>query len=189
MHVVMNKILFFLTTLWLSFWLPVFQFHHGVKGQSATAAQCNRSSPLTQNSLGQSPCDDAAALWGVCTGDATPWPPLPNGSQYSPPQPDLGEVNPCTCSSVVYVLASACGWCQNQNFTTWATWTTNCTTAQQTKGFPSLIPSGIAIPHWAYMDVSGFGGNFDPTIALQLGGTSDTASQTPINDVIRLRLS
>ncbi|KDQ54605.1 hypothetical protein JAAARDRAFT_399571 [Jaapia argillacea MUCL 33604] len=175
----MDPLIVFVIGVFLSIWSPIFRLQHGVSGQSTTA-QCNRSSPLTQNSLGESPCVVLTSLWQVCTGNATVWGPLPQGDEYDPPKPDLGEVNACTCSSVIYVLVSACGWCQNRNYTTWAIWTTNCTSAQVTKGFPASIPSGIAVPHWAYMDVSGFGGSFDPTIALQIGDSPESSAGAPV---------
>jgi len=77
--------------------------------------------------------------------------PLPVGSEYTGPW--LNQVNPCQCSTVVYSLVAACGLCQNRTADTWSSWQLNCTQVSKSQ-FPEDIPSGTAIPAWAYLDVT-----------------------------------
>ncbi|KDQ54617.1 hypothetical protein JAAARDRAFT_399868 [Jaapia argillacea MUCL 33604] len=123
---------------------------------------------LYDNSLQQTPCKVAAVVWSPCVGSNN----INNisvGESYASPTP-----NGCACSSVFYSLVSACALCQNGTTTTWSAWVKNCTITETTvAGYPYALPSGIAVPHWAYIDPT-ITDNFDVAAASTMGGTSST---------------
>ncbi|KAG1812413.1 uncharacterized protein BJ212DRAFT_449308 [Suillus subaureus] len=90
---------------------------------------------------------------------------IPAGTQYL--GPPLNGANPCQCNSVIYSLTSACGVCQGLTPVTWSSWKTYCTTAF-TQLYPTTIPTGTAVPNWAYLDV--VTGNIFNVTAAQLDG-------------------
>jgi len=125
-------------------------------GQSVaqqTEAVCMPSFSWMFNSLVQSPCVVASYLEGACASTVYDISALEPDSHYV--GPDQGEGNACSCSSVVYALASACGDCQGGNVTEkWSFWIANCTSDQVTQnGYGHAVPPGTAIPAWAYLDV------------------------------------
>ncbi|KAH7873515.1 uncharacterized protein C8R40DRAFT_1112300 [Lentinula edodes] len=86
----------------------------GANGQ-INAPNCNSSLDYqwSFNSLDQNPCVVASFLGQACD------------TQYSIPSlnttehyggPSTGQDNPCQCSSVMYILLSACGACQGGSF-------------------------------------------------------------------------
>ncbi|KAJ4000219.1 hypothetical protein F5050DRAFT_1804311 [Lentinula boryana] len=120
------------------------------------------------NSKGQSPCQVAGYLASVCSGGVFTIPAVIPGSQsYSL---SLGLQNNCTCSTVYYSALSACASCQGAAYSTWAEWSTNCSTVFPGL-YPYVIPSGTAVPHWAYQAITG-SASFNTTIAQQAGGKS-----------------
>jgi len=122
----------------------------GGSAQSQTNATCLASFGWANNSLGQSPCLVAAYLQGACDSGTFFIPALPNGTHYL--GPTLENSNPCQCSTVLYSVVSACAACQGQSYDTWSAWSTNCSNIYPLV-FPDNIPSGTAVPGWAYLDV------------------------------------
>ncbi|KAL0946689.1 hypothetical protein HGRIS_012876 [Hohenbuehelia grisea] len=108
------------------------------------------SKPSAQmfNSKGQSPCAVAEALGGVCNGGAFTIPPLAPGEIYV--GPFKTNTNSCRCSTVFYSMSSACAACQGNSFISWSSYNANCTSV--VAGFQGTLPSGTAIPHYAYQD-------------------------------------
>ncbi|KAJ3739781.1 hypothetical protein DFH05DRAFT_498412 [Lentinula detonsa] len=112
------------------------------------------------------------------------------GSQYSL---SLGLQNNCTCSTVYYSALSACASCQGVAYSTqvdplsiillargtdhstrWAEWSTNCSTVFLGL-YPYAIPSGTAVPHWAYQAITG-SASFNATIAQQAGDLPESSA-------------
>ncbi|KAJ3984669.1 hypothetical protein F5890DRAFT_1654554 [Lentinula detonsa] len=125
------------------------------------------------NSKAQSPCQVAGYLGSVCSGGVFAIPAVIPGSQ--PYSLSLGLQNNCTCSTVYYSALSACASCQGVAYSTqvdplWAEWSTNCSTVFLGL-YPYAIPSGTAVPHWAYQAITG-SASFNATIAQQAGGKS-----------------
>ncbi|KDQ49969.1 hypothetical protein JAAARDRAFT_74442 [Jaapia argillacea MUCL 33604] len=154
------------------FWFSALDVRVGV----FAAPQCTIASPLSQNSLGQSPCVVIVDLWAYCTGLDETWQPLLPTESYAGPDAALGEVNPCSCSSVAYSMMSACGYCQGAAWTSWALYIAQCAGAQNT-GFPSPIPAGINIPHWAYIGPTTWSDGFwDPVAATSIGDSPESSA-------------
>ncbi|KIM47549.1 hypothetical protein M413DRAFT_439213 [Hebeloma cylindrosporum] len=138
---------------------------------AAANPTCNAGFDWAFNDLNQSPCDVTAALGGVCTGGSFSLANLTSTQIYTGPSAGFGT--PCRCNTVYYSTLSACALCQGATFTTWTAYNTNCTTVY-TEIFPSPIPSGFSVPHWAYLDVTA-ANTFDPTLAQAAGGSDSTA--------------
>ncbi|KAF9075112.1 hypothetical protein BDP27DRAFT_1415490 [Rhodocollybia butyracea] len=130
----------------------------------------------SSNSLGQNPCEIAERLNSACTTS--------NGSYF--PELDAQvpftlsseDQNPCVCTSVVYNLVSLCRLCQTVDgltYATWTQWTTNCSTLQT--GFPMGIPSGTAVPAWAYQNVTQTNA-FNETLAAEVATNNHTESSS-----------
>ncbi|KAH9483714.1 hypothetical protein JR316_0003190 [Psilocybe cubensis] len=157
--------------------------------QAQSTAKCLPGFDWSFNSLGQSPCDVAAALGGVCIGTSFQLGALSPGLIYLGPTP--AQANSCRCSSVYYSLLSACSVCQDANFLKWSTYKTNCTVVYS-QVFAQPIPSGVNVPHYAYLDVE-TADTFNPSLAQAAGGpestsvpqstsaTSATSGPTPTN--------
>ncbi|KAF9218335.1 hypothetical protein BS17DRAFT_87075 [Gyrodon lividus] len=111
---------------------------------------CLSSYNWMDNSRGQNPCLVAAYLQGACNSGQFTVDTLPSGTHYIGPTAD--EQNPCQCSTVTYATISACGVCQNRTIIGWSSWDFNCSTVYPSI-FPVDIPSGTAVPAWAYQDV------------------------------------
>ncbi|KAK7460672.1 hypothetical protein VKT23_009387 [Stygiomarasmius scandens] len=61
------------------------------------------------------------------------------------------ETQPCVCSTVFFSLLVACTTCQNANVVLWGEYSSNCTHTFESEIPPNVtIPSGFAIPHWAF---------------------------------------
>ncbi|KAG2351624.1 hypothetical protein BDR07DRAFT_1500791 [Suillus spraguei] len=117
------------------------------------------------------PCLVAAYLDSVCSGGDYSVNSLPSGDHYAPPT--ASEANNCQCSTVTYSLISACGDCQNATYLTWSSWSYNCT--QIYLGvYPNNIPSGTAVPNWAYLNVTTNG--FDPVAAQNDGDLPESTA-------------
>ncbi|KAG1877992.1 hypothetical protein DFJ58DRAFT_909624 [Suillus subalutaceus] len=130
----------------------------GAFAQMSTVT-CLSSFGWMNNSLGQDPCFVAAYLQSAC--EATTIDPLPPGYIYAAPSAALA--NPCVCSTVTYSMLSACADCQNATYLK----------------YPINIPTGIKVPNWAYLSVSGASG-FDPVAAQSNGDLPEsTATSGP----------
>ncbi|KAF9527008.1 hypothetical protein CPB83DRAFT_856978 [Crepidotus variabilis] len=156
--------------------IPVFTIT--VNSLSAVAqsdASCLPYYNWTFNSAKKSPCDIASSLLSVCAGSPYPVHALPDNSHYV--GPTLDSANPCQCNTVVYSLMSACGACQGRSYLSWSVWTANC--PMVSTGYPESIPSGLAIPGWAYLDVK-TNDNFDQSGARDhSNSTESTAVPSP----------
>jgi len=123
----------------------------GVWAQDAT---CPASFNWNQNSLGQGPCTVAADLESSCRSETYEVPPLTSaGDYYIPPQASNAGDLRCECNTVVYSLYEACTSCQGGMVLSWTNWSGVCTNID-IAGLPYSIPSGTAVPHWAFFDVT-----------------------------------
>lgn len=134
------------------------------RSQTTNATCVNPASSWTSNSRGQSPCLMTAYLENACEPDAG-WEvialPTPGNNQtYG--GPSASQATPCTCSSAVYSLISACAYCQGNPAPFWSDWTEDCSTSYNGV-YPHTIPEGTTIPAWAFGSISG--DQWDPTIA------------------------
>ncbi|KAG1891137.1 hypothetical protein F4604DRAFT_1913950 [Suillus subluteus] len=164
----------------------------GAFAQMSTVT-CLSSFGWMNNSLGQDPCLVAAYLQSAC--EATTIDPLPPGYIYAAPSAALA--NPCACSTVTYSMLSACADCQNATYLNWTSWSLSCTQTSiresvrkvvdilQAFLIPPIdrylmnIPTGIKVPNWAYLSVSGASG-FDPVAAQSNGDLPEsTATSGP----------
>ncbi|KIM48890.1 hypothetical protein M413DRAFT_438063 [Hebeloma cylindrosporum] len=152
--------------------LSLLPYH--VVAQSSVKATCGTGYSWTFNSLNQSPCDVGAALAGVCIGGDFTLSPLDPGYVYL--GPDASNANSCRCSSVYYSLLAACSVCQTRNFIKWSRYKSNCTTVYS-QIFLQPIPNGIAVPHYAYLDVEA-DDSFNITVAQAAGGPESTRLPT-----------
>ncbi|KIJ53651.1 hypothetical protein M422DRAFT_25476 [Sphaerobolus stellatus SS14] len=150
---------------------------YGVNGQASSPIKCT-TDKWTLNSEGLTPCLVASSLQAPCGGGKWNIDPLPNNTIiYSGPK--AGESNPCSCSTVVYSLVSACAACQGDGFITWEQWSTNCLQADTTEGtFPLTLPGGIAVPSWAYLSVNDTV-TWDAARAQNFASTNPTESTAP----------
>ncbi|TDL21537.1 hypothetical protein BD410DRAFT_898873 [Rickenella mellea] len=143
----------------------------GAQAQT-TNATCLSTYAFLYNSKGQSPCLVAAYAAGACNGGQYDVSALDVGEHYIGPSTTL--VNNCQCSSILYSLMSACGVCQNRTIITWSSWDTNCKNVYLTV-YPEDIPSGTAIPAWAYVNVSQ-SDIFNPNDAMTLSASHDSTA-------------
>lgn len=137
------------------------------------------------NSLGQTPCLVTAYLGSPCSGGSYQIFPIPAGTQYL--GPPLDGTNPCQCNSVIYSLTSACGVCQGLIPVTWSSWKTYCSTAY-TQLYPTTIPTGTAVPNWAYLDVV-TGDIFNATAARLDGDLPESNATAPLTTTSTASLS
>lgn len=140
-----------------------------------TTAVCLSQYNWMDNSKGQNPCLIAAYVQGVCSGGQFTVDALDPGTHYVGPYAD--EANACECGTVTYSLISACSICQNRTYITWSSWAYNCTLPYT--GYSESIPSGTAIPQWAYQNVS-LSDDFNATLAQAVGdGPESAATKAP----------
>ncbi|KAK7045953.1 hypothetical protein VNI00_006948 [Paramarasmius palmivorus] len=115
--------------------------------QGQIHAVCSNSTfDWSFNSRGQSPCQIAEALGGVCAANFNIQP-LDPGYYYSGFNPRFATE--CVCNTVYYTLLSVCGECQGGWADQFNLWSENCTTVYTS--FPKSIPSGTAVPHYAFL--------------------------------------
>ncbi|KAG1878260.1 hypothetical protein F4604DRAFT_1756106 [Suillus subluteus] len=145
----------------------------GAFAQIVANITCLSSFGWMNNSLGQNPCLVTAYLGSPCADGSYEIVAIPAGTQYT--GPPLSGANPCQCNSVIYSLTSACGVCQGLIPVTWSSWKTYCTTAF-TQLYPTTIPTGTAVPNWAYLDV--VTGNIFNATAAQLDGDLPESNAT-----------
>ncbi|KAI0263836.1 hypothetical protein BC834DRAFT_296236 [Gloeopeniophorella convolvens] len=116
-----------------------------------SVAQCLPGWEWTWNALGQSPCQVASILIGLCIGSPTVAGPLAVGTTYLPPP----YASLCWCNSILYSLLSACSSCQEQGVVSWNTWARNCTWTAGSGIIPGLvIVEETVIPGWAFADIA-----------------------------------
>ncbi|KAF7363632.1 hypothetical protein MSAN_01020300 [Mycena sanguinolenta] len=145
-------------------------------GQPNTNATCNPSFAWASNSLRQSPCLVAAYLGSVCDDGLFFVPALDNSLSFYQ-GPTVAQANSCGCSSAFYSLLGACAQCQSAQVLSWSAFSENCTTTYS-QIYPDNIPTGTAVPHWAYQNVTG--GTFNSTLAqLNLNAPESTANSQP----------
>ncbi|KAF9260357.1 hypothetical protein L218DRAFT_989630 [Marasmius fiardii PR-910] len=122
-------------------------------------ATCTNTSFLWSfNSLFQSPCEMGEALGGVCSPGSFAIPPLPEGYYYS--GVNVAGVTPCVCNTVYYTMLSLCGLCQGGDADKFNLWSANCTQTSSST-FPSPLPSGLRVPHYAYLPLDPFNQTVD----------------------------
>ncbi|KAH7929700.1 hypothetical protein BV22DRAFT_1002169 [Leucogyrophana mollusca] len=119
--------------------------------QQTTNVTCLPKYNWMDNSRGQNPCLVAAYLQGTCNGGDFSVNSIPPDSEYVGPTVKLA--NPCQCSTITYSMISACSLCQNNTNEIWSTWSFNCSTIYTNCSFPYDIPTGTAVPKWAYLNV------------------------------------
>ncbi|TEB30479.1 hypothetical protein FA13DRAFT_1733789 [Coprinellus micaceus] len=130
------------------------------------------------NSLGQSPCQVGTALSGKpCGANEIVLTPLslPNSKSYPGPQSDES----CRCSSITYNLVSACAVCQGGNAISWNEYRSSCEFKASLGRYPKNIPTGLAIPAWAFMLPTSFNGTFDVTAAGGINAPDALPSDSP----------
>ncbi|KAJ3549398.1 hypothetical protein NMY22_g892 [Coprinellus aureogranulatus] len=138
---------------------------------------CSSSTRAFESNSGeQSPCFVTAAIAAQCEDPV-------EARHY--PGPSAGAATRCQCNSVYYSLQRACALCQNpQNeLPGWSEYTANCSKAY--RGLPVKVPSGVAIPAWAFLDVE-INDTFDVDMARSLAfsyieprAPSDPEDSTP----------
>ncbi|KAJ3798687.1 hypothetical protein GGU11DRAFT_744103 [Lentinula aff. detonsa] len=146
------------------------------------------------NSKGQSPCQVAGYLGSVCSGGV-----LTDEDGCSSSESvrhtcrhtwvtvcperlrELSRGGLFNASRSLSIILLARG-TDLHHSTRWAEWSTNCSTVFLGL-YPNAIPSGTAIPHWAYQAITG-SASFNATIAQQAGGKSHYLSSlfTPSNN-------
>ncbi|KAG6333493.1 hypothetical protein ID866_5596 [Astraeus odoratus] len=150
-------------------------------GPLRVTAQQSNTTCLSQynwmdNSKGQNPCLVAAYVQGVCDGGQFTVDPLDPNTHYVGPYAD--EANDCECNTITYSLISACSICQNRTYIAWSSWSFNCSTVYPSI-YPEDIPSGTAVPNWAYQDVV-TSDSFNVTLAQLTGDAPEsTATKAP----------
>ncbi|KAJ3934839.1 MAG: hypothetical protein NXY57DRAFT_992615 [Lentinula lateritia] len=148
------------------------------RGQT-TNASCAPSFSWAENSLQQSPCLVAALLESQCDPFGVQVPALPASNHYT--GPSSGQATTCECSTLTYMLISACGACQNRTWISWQNWSQNCPIIELSV-FPVPLPPTTDVPLWAYMNISTINGTFNVEAAQnnatlsQPTSTSDNAS-------------
>lgn len=146
-----------------------------------TNVVCQAQFDWMDNSRHQNPCLVAAYVQSVCSNGQWTVLSLSPGTHYAGPYAD--QANACECNSVTYNLVAACSICQNATWISWSSWTFNCSAIAF--GYPEDIPSGTAIPNWAYQDVTTTD-NFNVTLAQSVGDAPEstaTKAQTTANGV------
>ncbi|KAJ3862387.1 hypothetical protein EV359DRAFT_15884, partial [Lentinula novae-zelandiae] len=146
------------------------------RGQT-TNASCAPSFSWAENSLQQSPCLVAALLESQCDPFGG-WliPALPASNHYT--GPSSGQATTCECSTLTYMLISACGACQNRTWISWQNWSQNCPIIELSV-FPVPLPPTTDVPLWAYMNISTAHATLSqPTSTSDNASSSSPSSQT-----------
>ncbi|KAH9941815.1 uncharacterized protein BXZ73DRAFT_74996 [Epithele typhae] len=119
-----------------------------------TDAVCLTGFAWMDNSLGQSPCLMTSYLYTPCYGNTgSNITALHSGFVYT------GATSPatgtdCVCSTVTFSVLAACAACQGFGLAIdpWPKYSNFCTNSFIEK-YPFDIPTGTAIPAWAFMDI------------------------------------
>ncbi|KAL1947886.1 hypothetical protein VTO73DRAFT_13610 [Trametes versicolor] len=122
------------------------------------------------NSLGQSPCIMAAYIQGACQPDGKFMVHALPDAAFNYPGPTADTANVCTCSSIAYALFI---WHCKPTYNPprrWSQWTKNCQAGDIHNGsFLHGIPTGTAIPDWAFIPIDGFLDEFDGVGSERIG--------------------
>ncbi|KAF8622269.1 hypothetical protein AX15_007144 [Amanita polypyramis BW_CC] len=145
-----------------------------------STARCLSQYSWMLNSLAQSPCRVAEFLSYPC--HAYTFVPL-NGSQYYSAAAD----NSCECNTVMYNIVSACSICQGGSQQGWRNYSSACSHTYIGQ-YPEDILSTTAIPHWAYIDISGTN-VFDTNQALSVGDEPETTKGLAMTSVSTVTVS
>ncbi|KAI0750062.1 hypothetical protein C8Q80DRAFT_670079 [Daedaleopsis nitida] len=128
----------------------------GVAGQD-TNATCSPEFDWMFNSKGQSPCLISSYLFTPCAAPADTFVfPLGPGQHYATPVDEPTSANPCRCNTVLFSTIAACATCQGGGdyIVPWPTYSQNCSSPGPfIEEYPEDIPSGTAVPAWAYLDI------------------------------------
>ncbi|KAH9952298.1 hypothetical protein BGW80DRAFT_1260935 [Lactifluus volemus] len=143
-------------------------FSQLVLAQIVVQPTCPQAWSWSFNSLGQNPCIVAAYLQGACDNGVYTIPKLNPGDSYTGPSGPADASDLCKCNTVVYSLMSACDACQGARWFPWATFSANCTAVDPLTTFSNVIPTGTAVPEWAFLNIS-TKGTWDPVLAYQVG--------------------
>ncbi|KAF9507620.1 hypothetical protein BS47DRAFT_288618 [Hydnum rufescens UP504] len=162
----------------------VFIAHHltlpTVQAQTSNVT-CLPSFNWSDNSLGQSPCLQAAWLQAECN-DGSWWVnTIPPTYHYIGPTQDNSTENACICTTVVYNLLSACGACQNRTWISWTSWSFYCVDYRDIKEgtYNVTIPYGSSIPAWAFDLPSNHNDTFNISAAQDIGDSPERPGSTP----------
>lgn len=140
---------------------------------------CPDSWSWSFNSLGQSPCEVASFLQGICDDGVFTIPALLPGDSYVGPTGPTDASDLCKCNTVVYSLMSACDACQDALWFSWNMWSHNCSSLDPVTTFSNLIPNGTSVPAWAFLDVTKGTGFWNPVLSYQVGDSPEvTASES-----------
>ncbi|RPD62054.1 hypothetical protein L227DRAFT_48266 [Lentinus tigrinus ALCF2SS1-6] len=122
----------------------------------STDAKCQEAFTWMTNTIGQDACLVAAYLFYACNGISEETIPAfdTTFNMYDPltQQEDLE----CGCNTVVYSILMACQLCQaniTYNVLAWTEYAQNCVN-KTILSYPRPVPSGTAIPAWAYQNVT-----------------------------------
>ncbi|KAI0721996.1 hypothetical protein C8T65DRAFT_172407 [Cerioporus squamosus] len=146
-----------------------------------TLAECDSTTEdytWMENSKGHSPCLVAAYLLVPCVGPVS----VPRLDPVQMPAyiGPLEQTEACGCNSVMYSLLEACQTCQadgSVDLLSWLEYSTNCTDPVLLS-YPNPIPSGTAIPAWAFQDVTTLN-VFDVAEAELTGDTPESTASPP----------
>ncbi|KAJ4471808.1 hypothetical protein C8J55DRAFT_153543 [Lentinula edodes] len=165
--------MFLLLALFTTVWSTSLWWHVRCEDPSLNVPACSSQFDYqwSVNSKGQSPCQVSGYLGSVCSGGEFSIPAITPGQRYSL---SLEVQDNCTCSTVYYSALSACASCQGAGYTTWADFSTNCSTVFLGV-YPETIPSGTAVPHWAYQAIAG-SATFNTTLAREAGDLPESST-------------
>ncbi|KAM5540811.1 hypothetical protein V8D89_005455 [Ganoderma adspersum] len=138
----------------------------GAAAQGGTNATCNSGFEWMFNSRNQNPCLVSSWLFTPCSSPSDSFVfPLTPGFHYNTPLNSSDSATPCRCNTVLFSTIAACATCQGgeDDIVPWILYSQNCSSVF-IQTYPENIPSGTAIPAWAYLDVR-VNGTFDPTAA------------------------
>ncbi|TEB30480.1 hypothetical protein FA13DRAFT_1792463 [Coprinellus micaceus] len=100
-----------------------------------------------------------------------------NPPDYAYADVSAEEATPCRCNTVSFMLISACAICQSGQNADWISYSRNCwgTVTQPSQGvYPGTLPSGIAVPAWAYWVPGRPNFQFSTAIAKDFAGPDST---------------
>ncbi|KAM5540809.1 hypothetical protein V8D89_005453 [Ganoderma adspersum] len=131
-----------------------------------TNATCNSGFEWMTNSKNQNPCLVSSWLFTPCSSPSDSFVfPLTPGFHYNTPLNSSDSATPCRCNTILFSTIAACATCQGgaNDIVPWILYSQNCSAVSIQK-YPENIPSGTAIPAWAYLDVR-INGTFDAAAA------------------------
>ncbi|KIJ99719.1 hypothetical protein K443DRAFT_623219 [Laccaria amethystina LaAM-08-1] len=154
----------------------------GSKALCCTLPSCPSGFEWARNQVRVDPCFLASQISEACAPANQQEILISNGNSYAPPT--ANDATPCTCSSPLYFLASACAFCQGGSFS-WKTWSAACTTIITTASGLTASTSGIPdLPLWSLLNVTNQP-SFNATIAQDLAdGIPVLATSTSTSTVM-----